>query len=357
MFNGSLYFHTFWQGALSVQHSAEPNLSDLLDEFIGAHLKAFKSRYEPSERKDKLGETRDESIDVDTTIFKNHIIGLLTGQSITSKNVMVAIYVAYELCLERDLSCKKLFFHHIHHVRKIPDYMQDFPDSKIICMTRDPRALYVSGVENWRGYQRAADHPSFPQYILWRAVDECLPLEIYNDGRLGMLKLEDLAKEETLHEVCNWLGISFDPCMKETTWNGKRWWGDVISENQILESERGFSKTIISNKWEKKLNWLERGVLNYLLIDILEWCGYSCQRRDGFLFGMFFAVSILLPTRYERRYLSPRYLFRACKEKKPREIIGAFYHPLRRIIWFYKLFARRNRGKFKTFSVIGGNNF
>ena len=68
VFNGSLYFHTFWQGALSVRHSAEPNLSDLLDEFIGAHLKAFKSRYEPSERKDRLSEARDEL--VETNIAK-----------------------------------------------------------------------------------------------------------------------------------------------------------------------------------------------------------------------------------------------------------------------------------------------
>ena len=113
MFNGSLYFHTFWQGALSVRHSAEPNLSDLLDEFIGAHLKAFKSRYEPSERKDKLGEARDETIDVDTTIFKRHVLGLLTDQTITSRNVIRAIYVAYDICLKRDISCKKLFFHHV----------------------------------------------------------------------------------------------------------------------------------------------------------------------------------------------------------------------------------------------------
>ena len=100
VFNGSLYFHTFWNEAVSVRDAAQPNLVDFLDEFIGAHLVAFKSRYEPSERKDKLGEERDKSIDISVDKFKAHVIGLLEGEAVTSRNVLTAIYVAYDLCLK-----------------------------------------------------------------------------------------------------------------------------------------------------------------------------------------------------------------------------------------------------------------
>ena len=354
VFNGSLYFHTFWQEALSVCRGIDINLSDLIDEFIGNHLIAFKSRYDPSERKDQLGEEKNECIDIDTAQFKKHVLGLLSDEVITSRSVLTAIYIAYEMCLERDIGRKKVFFHHVHHVRKVDDYMKDFPNSKIICMTRDPRALYVSGVENWRRHQEEADHPSFPQYILWRAVDESLPLDIYNDGRLAMLKLEDLSREETLHAFCGWLGITYDNCMVRSTWSGKRWWGDVISENSIKESERGFSKTIVSNNWEQRLNRLERAVLNYLLIDVLDWYGYPGQRKEGFLWGVVFALAILLPTGYERRYLSKKFLFEACKELNARKFIAAFYHPIRRVIWFYKLFGRRNCKNFQMFPILGG---
>lgn len=350
--NGRIYFHDFWQSAWSTQSAGEPNLDDVLEEFVGAHIQILKSRYEPSERKDQLGEQRNQSIDIDTAEFKAHVTSLLDGHSITSRNVMIAVYVAYDLCLKRDTDAKKLFFHHVHHVRKVDGFMQDFPDSKIICMTRDPRALYVSGVENWRRYQAATDNPSYPRYILWRAVDESLPLDTYNDGRLGLLKLEDLAEEKALHAVCDWLGVSFDQCMKESTWAGLRWWGDKVSQNQIPGDERGFSKTMSDNKWQHKLGRLDQAVLNYLLVDILEAYGYPCQRRDGILMAALMAIAIVLPTGYERRYLSPSYLLRTLAEKNPRKFIVAFYHPLRRAIWFYKLFHRRNFGKFKTFPEI-----
>ena len=353
VFNGSLYFHTFWQSALSVRLAEQPNLSDFLDEFIGAHLIVLKSCYEPSERKDQLGDGRDQSIDIDTAEFKAHVMGLMAEQPVTSRNVQIAVYVAYDLCLKRDIGGKKLFFHHVHHVRKVDNYMRDFPDSKIICMTRDPRALYVSGVENWRRFEAKTDNPAYPQYILWRAVDESLPLDSYNDGRLTLLKLEDLAEEKTLQSLCDWLGVAYHPCMLDSTWASLRWWGDKISENQIPENERGFSKTISTNNWQQKLGSLDKTVLNYLLADHLEWYGYPCHRRDGIVMAALMAIAILLPTGYERRYLSPGYLLQALAGKNLRKLIAAFYHPLRRVIWFYKLFARRNFGSFKAFPIIG----
>lgn len=348
VFNGKLFFHTFWESAHSVVPDREPVLSDLLDEFIETHMAAFKSKYDPDERKDQLGDNRDQSIDISTDEIKTHVTGLLDGKPVTSRNVFTAIYVAYELCLKRDISAKKLFFHHIHHVRKIDAYMADFPDSKIICMTRDPRALYVSGVENWRRHQATADNPSYPLYILWRAVDEIAPLEKYDDGRLRVLKLEDLAEEQTLHAVCEWLGISFNACMKESTWAGMRWWGDEVSQNQIPENERGFSKTMTRNKWEQKLDAFDKFRLNYLLVDVLEWYGYPCYRHDGIFIAALMALAILVPMRYERRYLAPRYLGRALAEINPRKFIASFYHPFRRVIHFYKWFYRRNFGSFFT---------
>jgi hypothetical protein len=356
VFNGALFFHTFWQAAISVNHAENPDLSDILDEFIGNHIKAFRSRYEPLERKDKLGDGRNKSIDINTADFKAHVEGLLQGQPVTSKNVMIAIYVAYDLCLGKDISNKKLLFHHVHHVRKIGPYMADFPENKIICMTRDPRALYVSGVENWRRISALADTPSYPQYILWRAVDEALPLQEFNDGRLRILKLEDLEGGEILETICQWLGINYDPCLRDSTWAGLRWWGDELSQNQIPENERGFSKTMATNNWSRRMSYLDNYILNYLLIDILDWYGYPGKRQTGLVHALVAALVILLPMKYERRYLSPGYQIGNLVDGNIRKFLAAFYHPLRRMRWFYQLYYRKNYGKFTTFpyfSVAG----
>lgn len=352
VFNGALYFHTFWQDSPCVVPGKEPVLEDILAHFVGLHIDTLKSRYDLSERKDQLGEARNQSIDIDLDEFKQHAKGLLDGQPITSKTMITAIYVAYELCLKRDVSRKKLFLHHVHHVRKVDDFMADFPDSKIICMTRDPRALYVSGVENWRRYNPQADNPAYPLYVLWRAVDEITGLRSYNDGRLRTLKLEDLAHEKTLHSVCDWLGISFDPCLKESTWGGMRWWGDKVSEKEIPETEHGFSKKISTSNWEQRLDALDKARLNYLLADVLDWYGYPYRRRDGFVMAALMAMLLPLPTTYERRFLSPYYLIKTIARGNFRKFAAAFYHPLRRINCFYKWFYRRNFGNFFLPPVI-----
>ncbi len=353
VFNGKLFFHPFWNSSECVASKETVYLSDLLDKFIGHFIKSLKSRYDPMERKDKLGDGHDQSIDIDPVEFKEHVTGIVGDRPVTAKNVMIAVYVAYDLCLGIDIARKKLFLHHLHHVRKVDEFMADIPDAKIICMTRDPRALYVSGVENWRRINPATDNPAYPLYILWRAVEEASGLRAYNDGRLRLLKLEDLAHEKTLRAVCDWLGVSFDPCMTEATWAGMRWWGDMVSKNKIPENEHGFSKTMVANKWEQKLDALDKTRLNYLLGDVLEWYGYPQSRREGPVAAVLMALAMVLPTGYERRYLSPVYLLKALFTGNVRKFAAAFYHPLRRILWFYKLFYRRCFGKFFLPPYIG----
>ena len=55
---------------------------------------------------------------------------------------------------------KKLFFDHVHRIRKVSDIISDFPDCKVIGMTRDPRPAHVSGVEHWRRHHVQASNPS-----------------------------------------------------------------------------------------------------------------------------------------------------------------------------------------------------
>ena len=77
--------------------------------------------------------------------FKSEAVKLLEHREINSRNVLLAINGAYALSLGQDLERKKLSFHHPHVFSELPSYLTDFPDSKIICMTRDPRANFRFG--------------------------------------------------------------------------------------------------------------------------------------------------------------------------------------------------------------------
>ncbi len=152
VFNGILFFHEFWEKSVCANYPDGSNPDDIVDEFIGHHLGKLKSKYDLQERKNELGEGRNQSIDLDLDLFRTHLLNLIALRPVSSKNFLAGVYIAYSMCLGQDVMRKKLFFHHIHHIWKLDKYLHDFPESKILSMTRDPRATYVSGVEHWRKY-------------------------------------------------------------------------------------------------------------------------------------------------------------------------------------------------------------
>jgi hypothetical protein len=75
---GIWFFYNFWNNAV-----CKESISDLVDEFIwyndgkSRNIFFFKSKYHKMERWDQLGEGRNECFEVDTTIFKTHVMGFL----------------------------------------------------------------------------------------------------------------------------------------------------------------------------------------------------------------------------------------------------------------------------------------
>jgi adenylylsulfate kinase len=344
VFNGPLYLHRFWKRtSRCVQAPDGPVVADLVDEFLGAFLHKFKSHYDYTEKKGHLGEDQDQSIDIDLDVFRGHMAGLLADRDVTSRAFLRAVYVAYALCLGQDVMAKKLFFHHEHNPDWMDAYMADFPDSKIISMTRDPRASFVSGVENWRKFNPDVDHPNHMLRTLKRTVEDARSLAAHGD-RLGIVRLEDLGDDGVLEAICDWLGIGFDACLKRSTWAGMRWWGDRLSQKKIKREEVGFSKTISTNKWAEILTPTDVAVLDYLIADRLDCYGYDRDRRAGFAHALWVLAAILWPMSYERYYFSPSYLWRHMRRGKVLRPIGVFGHYLARVAFYYGLFLRRLGG-------------
>ena len=339
-FNGILFFHEFWKEAHSTKKNNDLVAVDIADEFVGKFIEKFSSQYDIFERKDELGENRDQSIQIDRNEFKKHLCEFLSFEPISRKNFLRAIYLSWALCLNQDISKKKIFFHHIHHIWKLDLYLEDYPDSKIISMTRDPRASYVSGVEHHRKYNAQSDHGSYLYFVLSRSIRDATELTLLpNDFRV--LRLEDLGNVSVLTQVCQWLGISYDSCTKNSTWNDMRWWGDRVSTRKIPQGEKGFSPTITTNNWERKLGFIEKALLNYLLYARLNWFGYDCKKQTKIIVFIPLFFAILLPTRYELRMISPKFILDSISSKNPRRAVASYYYYLKRIILFYGLFKDR----------------
>lgn len=334
---GHIFLHESWNTLRTTRFEGELNSGDIADEFIGRFIHKLKTKYDGSERMGALGENMDQSINFPVAAFRKHLVGLLAENPLMSRYFVQAVYVAYALTADQDINTKKLFFDHVHHIRKVPDVIADFPDCKIICMTRDPRAAYVSRPEMHSTAWRLS--------ALQRIMDEPQALAKYGD-RFRVMRLEDLDDEGVKRKACEWLGISFRPEVMTSTWGGLRWWGDqksVVVPDKTM-SEKEFNNAIRTPKWEMRLPDLDKYVFNYLLYDRLRQCRYSCEEKPGVLTFVLIVVAIFVPTGYERLDFSPKQLFILLCSGRFRQLLSTPYHYSRRVIYYFRLLNRRLTG-------------
>ena len=335
-FNGILYFHNFWYDS-KCNKTKSIDINDLLDEFIGIYIHKFKSKYDYQEQKDRLGKDGTQSININLNSFKDTVKSLLTNKEVSSRNFMLAIYGAYAASLGQNLEKKSIIVHHIHHSEKLPEYLLDFPSSKIICMTRDPRANFVSGVLHHRKYNLLSDNSSHLYFYIHRIIVDSYSVS-HLDNEAISLRIEDLGSKCILESLCKWLGVKYENSMQYSTWAGMQWKGDRLS----LQSNpgNGFSEKMLENSWEKKLSFLDLYLFNFLLNDRL--IHYEYKYKKIYFYDYFFVFFIiLLPLRFELRFFSYRYLINKIKENQYKILILNFiYYPLR-IFYFYSILLKK----------------
>ena len=348
-FNGHIFFHDFWNNS-KCRKTDEIVVSDLLDEFIGMHMEKLKSKYDLQEKKNSLGENKDQSIDIDLTSYKNEATKLLHGRKINSRNFMLAVYGAYGICLNQNLLKMKLLLHHIHNAERLSPYINDFPDSKIICMTRDPRANFVSGVINWRNYNKDYDCEWLVYYYIRRIIIDAYSLEKYTNDYI-VIRLEDLGNKNILLKLCDWLNIKYENSLEYSTWGGLRWRGDRVSNKE--NEETGWSAKMIENSWQTKLSSMDKYLLNFLLNDRLINYKYP-HSRIYFHDYLIIPFIILIPLSFEMRFFSLSYNINLLKTKNRSTIIKNIFYYIKRALFFYRVYFKSLGGFRFSRNLISG---
>lgn len=303
-FNGHFAVYSeFFTRAVTFKIS-DARVGDAADEFIGQYLYKLVSRYDIQEAKDRLGINSDQSFTIDTAVFKRHVVGLMTEHPLNSHNFLLAIYGAYAICLGRDINSARLIFHHPHLDYELLLFLQDFPDVRLVFTTRDPRANFCSHIEHFRRYYRTHDN----QPHLYNCLKMLLEDSALADN-LGLdytaIRLEDLPHEDLLREFACWLGVDYMDSMLRSTWAGLDWHGDRISNKSFAAT--GWSATRTENGWQKRLGHMEQYVFNYILNARLAYYRYPAK-SIGWVDSIFVAFLILLPFKYERRFVSVDYI-------------------------------------------------
>lgn len=121
------------------------------------------------------------------------------------------------------------------HVYRIDELLAAFPQAKVVCLVRDPRAV-VASYRDWHGAgeRRGVDERSELQAdrrrtrrsfnvvlmsLLWRGVVRAsfAALERHGPERVRIQRFERLAAgpEAEVRDLCAWLGLEFEPALLE----------------------------------------------------------------------------------------------------------------------------------------------
>ena len=185
------------------------------------------------------------------------------------------------------------------HIFRIDDILSRFPDAKVICMSRDPRAI-VASYRDWRnqggfdfekdpGHRetlkaehdriRRSYHPATIG-MLWRAqINAALQArERWGSCKVCVQRYEDLVMEpeSTLKELTAWLDLSFQESMLRVPMHN--------SSYERYDETKGISAAAV-DRWKKKLTPAEIRVVGRICRPAMQSLGYQTEAPSGYSFS------------------------------------------------------------------------
>ena len=254
------------------------------------------------------------------------MLNILVNKELNSRNFFLAVNLAYDLTIGLDIKKTKILLYHVHHIAKLEDFKEDFPDFDVICGIREPRNGLVSSVDHWKEYLSTSYNSSILYQFINRIFEESEPVLQYTKNcKTSKLENLHLSPQEVLEEFCATYGLKLEDSMFESSYHGKKWWGDTLSGRYL----DGFNKNINDKKWKGKLFFYDNFLIEFILEDRLRHYGYPIENKMSKLYLFFVVFLIFLPMKYELKVFA--YNFRKGQTAKGRGSVSAVY----KAIYFY----------------------
>lgn len=298
---------------------------------------AFDGNLGSEMRLNQLGEEKDKILKVCKKEFKSHFVGFLQSfGKVTRKTVFLSSYYAYFLTQGHQLDNKKIIFFQAHTINtySLSKLKNDFPNFKTLISIRDPRSTFTSHVNHFVNKNNNG-YISLKQYIdlytpmlgLFDQAHEA-HLDINN---IKTIKLEDVhnSPRETLQNLAQWMGISYEKTLLHSSCHGLTWWGDAT-----IPPVTGFAKHIINTKWKSYLSMLDLLKMEISLEKYIVKYNYkfhsSVATRKAV--SCFYLIAILIPTNYELKILQKAFFSQSSK---------SLFHRIRKALSEYKYYYKK----------------
>lgn len=222
--------------------------------------------------RDGLGESRDQSWDLDRPALRIRLDRLFEGVAEISKpDLLLGLHAAWAdlRCLDTGRTRCLLVHHHLVPSRyadltagrtvefdfgedgeDFRSLERDFPGCRFVCSVRHPMEVFAS-------IQRTMENESIPldpsrSLLQWWSLLSIPPLLDGEASRLGarwkFVRFEHLhvSTESVLRDLCGWMGCGWDDHLLESTFDGLAWWG-----NNPLKPMRGANPEMAKVSWTR----------------------------------------------------------------------------------------------------------
>jgi Sulfotransferase family len=315
-----MYLYPHWQD-WQRDYRHDWHWDRVIERFCEKHASVIDSRRIPGfNGMRNLGKNQDEYVAVDEHEFRETLKRLLDGEPVRSATFVLAVHYAYAMCRGEDIAKKRVLLYHVHARQYLGYFLADFPDARVVAMTRDPRSNIERRISAYynvdAGKMNATDARLFralPTYKTLKYIlhDNQIIASAVAPERLRVVRHEDMGvrHEATLKALCDWIGLTYTPAMLRITFGGKEWWSDAVYDRPPMNT---FNPDVLSKEWQEDKGGIEWFVQEGLMLDFLEKYGYDAERytRDSFANRLLLVVLSLLPMRPELDligfYLKPR---------------------------------------------------
>ena len=253
------------------------NWTKIIDKIFYQFPGIFDSRISSgNEKLDRLGEEEKKYIIIDKNKFKKFFLKFSENLVLNRRNLILIIHLAYMRCLEKDIQNTKVILFHIHVPWYIENFfLKDFPDGKIISMTREPKNNIFSRYKT--SYLKAEElklRKSDFFLVRYRAAYNVfkyittglnvVPKKLKNDH--FVIKHEQLkySLKNSVTEILKKMNINFNENNYQPTFNGLLWNDQFYSTKKYDESnivKANFDNVYSENK---NLNFVLEGILSEL---------------------------------------------------------------------------------------------
>ena len=301
---------------------SEKNLQKIAELFIEDYKFCLDSRLNKIERHDQLGEKKNSFFLVKEDLFKTNFINLFKEKEIGKKNIFINLHLAYSLTSGEKIGEKKIIVLNLHLIELYKD-LEDL-DHEIILTLRNPLAALSSSAKHWLGYNSGKLTSPWQCFYFINRTLNIFKILIKKQRLLHVVKLESLHLEshKTLNNLSKAIGISYDQSLLISSYHGKKWWGDSLS-NKYLDGLNPNFKNKIDNTFFYKKDLI---IINYYLNNIFEKYNYL-EKGEMLRTTKFISLMKFFPLKIELLFLKVQ-----LKSFNIKNIILFFYYWLKRVV-------------------------